>query len=142
MNKILYFAYGSNMDNFSMKRRCPGAENLGQGFIEDWSLRERICADISQAPGEKVFGVVWAVTPKCIKALDFYEGCPNLYKKIKIKVTWGESNNVSKAIVYVMTKKSAQENDDQPFERDYRNICAEGAKMNGVPVHQLFTSIL
>ena len=34
--KILYFAYGSNMDVERMKKRCPDAKKLSDGTLHGW----------------------------------------------------------------------------------------------------------
>lgn len=34
----IYIAYGSNMDMEQMKFRCPDAQLLGTGILENWRL--------------------------------------------------------------------------------------------------------
>ena len=38
MKTKMYIAYGSNMDLEQMQRRCPEAELLGTGRLENWRL--------------------------------------------------------------------------------------------------------
>ena len=38
MKTKMYIAYGSNMDLEQMQSRCPDAELLGTGRLENWRL--------------------------------------------------------------------------------------------------------
>ena len=38
MKTKMYIAYGSNMDLEQMQHRCPEAELLGAGHLENWRL--------------------------------------------------------------------------------------------------------
>jgi gamma-glutamylcyclotransferase (GGCT)/AIG2-like uncharacterized protein YtfP len=77
----LYFAYGSNMNHEHMKHRCPKAKYLRKMILPDYELVFRSVADVQEAPGKKVEGALFEITKDCEKALDRYEGYPNLYTK-------------------------------------------------------------
>ena len=136
----LYFAYGSNMNNSQMKHRCPRAVNMGPAVIKGWSLRQRLHADIDVDWDEQdeVHGVLWEVTPECVKALDLYEGCQhNYYYRTTIQVTL-ECGVTTWALVYIMTEEAKREREGYQFNPLYARDCAEGAEENGVPVHPLY----
>jgi hypothetical protein len=69
-----------------MAQRTPNARQLGSMYIPNWRLVFRNVADIEQSHNsDDLLPVgVWELTEDCEKALDFYEGFPNLYKKIEV----------------------------------------------------------
>ena len=79
--KMIYLAYGSNLNKDQMKMRCPDAIEVGKFFLPDWRLVFRGVADIEKADGFQVPVGAWEITNKCEKALDRYEGFPVLYRK-------------------------------------------------------------
>ena len=93
----LYFAYGSNLNHSSMATRCPNAKHLGAMYIPNWKLVFRHVADIVPSyDKEDLLPVgVWEITEDCEKALDFYEGYPTLYGKVKVNgiMTYKMNNN-------------------------------------------------
>ena len=86
MQKSYYFAYGANLCLEGMKWRCPAAEPISGFELEGWRLVFRGVADIEPSEGSKVSGALWRVTPQCIRALDRFEGYPDLYGKGKAKL--------------------------------------------------------
>lgn len=104
-----YFAYGSNMNLDQMAYRCPDAEVAGRCVLKDYRLAFRGnrtgwgVASILPEPGKEVQGLLWKITPKCEKGLDFYEGYPNLYgkKEVTVRTKTGEQANVA---VYIMNE--------------------------------------
>lgn len=75
----LYFAYGANLNRESMRDRCPAAIAFGPYRMEGFRLVFRNVADIEPAPGEAVHGVLWRITPECLRSLDCFEGYPEVY---------------------------------------------------------------
>jgi hypothetical protein len=71
-----YFAYGSNMNPIQMEERCPGADPVGVGYIDNYRtiINERGVATIVQAPGEYACGILWAISDRHIQTLDEKEG--------------------------------------------------------------------
>ena len=71
-----YFAYGSNMNPEQMEERCPGADPVGIGYIDNCRtiINERGVATIVPAPGEYACGILWAVSEGHIRTLDEKEG--------------------------------------------------------------------
>ena len=79
-----------NLDQ--MEFRCPNAEVIGNVMVKDYRLafrgnsRGNGVASILPEQGEQVSGVLWSITEKCEKSLDYYEGYPYLYGKQDILV--------------------------------------------------------
>lgn len=114
MTTKIYAAYGSNMNFLQMATRCPKAEVIGTGILEDYKLtfrgRFKGVANIEPCKGKSVPIVLWKITGECEENLDLYEGYPRLYEKKEIKVK--VSGKVKKAMAYIMTE-------------DYGNIPAK-----------------
>lgn len=72
---MLYFAYGSNLNVAQMARRCPAAVKVGPLVLPRARLVFRGVADVIPDDLCSVQGGVWRITPKCLRALDVYEGC-------------------------------------------------------------------
>lgn len=121
MKKYLYFAYGSNLNLLQMKGRCPEAQPIGRAVLPGHKLTFRGVADVIPAgQGHSVPGAAWAITSKCLKALDLYEGYPNFYDRKKEKITM-EDGQVYDAIVYYM--KGGKEHPPSP---GYYHTIADG----------------
>ena len=106
MSKKLYLAYGSNMNKWQMKYRCPDATAEGKAVLQDYELvfmgrSESAVANILPAKNESVPVVVWSISERDEKNLDVYEGYPHLYTKetVCVKLNGTEID----AMVYVMT---------------------------------------
>ena len=71
----LYFAYGSNMQRRAMQARCPGAQALGPAVLAGYRFFIGIdgWGSVKPAPGHKVHGVLWRLTPRDVAALHAYE---------------------------------------------------------------------
>lgn len=79
---MLYFAYGSNVDWYQMKGRCPSANFVGVAKLPDHRLAftrssvNRGCgvADAVPEAGRSVWGVVYEISALDIEMLDKSEG--------------------------------------------------------------------
>lgn len=71
----LYFAYGLNMDRAGMRQRCPGAVALGPAVLERhrFFIGPAGWGSVRAAPGERVHGVLWRLTPRDLAVLHAYE---------------------------------------------------------------------
>jgi gamma-glutamylcyclotransferase (GGCT)/AIG2-like uncharacterized protein YtfP len=100
VTRQLYFAYGSNLNVEGMARRCPDAEPVGIGCLDNWALTFRGVADIERRAGASVAGALWEISNRDLERLDRYEGYPSLYGRelVPIRTPWG----YAKAIAYVM----------------------------------------
>lgn len=107
MNKILYLAYGSNLNLEQMAHRSPTAKVVGATVLKDYKLLFRGGHGGSVATVEPMKGIVvpvllWEITPADEAALDRYEGFPFLYRKETVKVKLGKKN--VEAMVYIMNE--------------------------------------
>ena len=81
-----------------MARRCPHAREVGPVSLPGWRLvvGRKGYATIIRAPGARVMGVLWSLTPQCERTLDEFEEIDSgLFRRETIEVE-GEP-----ALVYV-----------------------------------------
>ncbi|KAF7553013.1 hypothetical protein G7046_g7227 [Stylonectria norvegica] len=79
-----YFAYGSNLHLKQMKRRCPNSKLIGWARLVDhrWQINERGYANVVEAAGQWVDGLVYEIDAKDEARLDINEGVSkNAYTK-------------------------------------------------------------
>ena len=118
---MLYFAYGSNLHLFQMKRRCKDSVFLKKINLKDFRLTFRSkyrAADIEIKKNSIVQGALFEISKSDEKKLDIYEDFPILYKKYYFSY-YGQ-----KVMTYTMTKKT-------PFmypTEKYLNIIKRGYK--------------
>lgn len=107
MKRKIYGAYGSNMNLEQMAHRCPKANVIGSGILQDYKLtfrgRYKGVANIEPCKGKEVPIVLWEISEECERALDVYEGYPSLYVKEEVKVM--VDDKPVKTMVYIMTKE-------------------------------------
>ena len=118
---MLYFAYGSNLNHFQMKRRCKDSIFLKKINLSNFKLTFRSkyrAADIEPKKNLSVPGALFEISKTDEKKLDFYEDFPTLYKKHYFYY-YGK-----KVMTYTMVKKSPFK---FPTER-YLNIVKQGYK--------------
>ena len=116
---MLYFAYGSNLNHFQMKRRCKDSIFIKKYELKDYRLTFRSkyrAADIEVKKNSIVPGGLFEISRSDEKKLDVYEDFPILYKKIYFKYY---SSNV---MTYIMVKKTEFR---YPTER-YLNVVKLG----------------
>ena len=77
----IYIAYGANLNKHNMAIRCPNAISKGSSKLQDYKLVFNNVATIVKSKGNSVEVALWEITDDCEKALDKYEGFPNLYRK-------------------------------------------------------------
>ena len=104
--KRLYVAYGSNLNTYQMRYRCPTARLVGTGVVKDHELqfkgrKDSAHATIAPSEGSTVPVAVWELQPRDEKALDRYEGFPNYYFKQDIPVEMKNGETVN-GMVYIM----------------------------------------
>ena len=118
---MLYFAYGSNLNHFQMKRRCKDSIFVKKINLKNFKLTFRSkyrAADIQRKINSKVPGALYEISKSDEKKLDVYEDYPSLYKKYYFKY-YGK-----KVMTYIMIKKTLF---TYPTER-YLNIVKKGYK--------------
>lgn len=128
---MLYFAYGSNMERFQMKRRCPGSRFVAKAKLYDHELTfvrpspsaTSGFADLKMAKGKVVEGVLWEIEEADLKALDEYEGSPREYVRRTVTVEVPDGRRVQ-VLTYVVVNPHG----DQPPSRRYLNLLIQGAE--------------
>ena len=118
---MLYFAYGSNLNHFQMKRRCKDSIYLKKINLKDYRLTFRSkyrAADIEPKKNSIVPGGLFKISKSDEKKLDLYEDFPTLYKKFYFEY-YGK-----KVMTYTMVKKTSFM---YPTER-YLNVIKRGYK--------------
>ena len=118
---MLYFAYGSNLHFFQMKRRCKDSVFIKKINLKNFQLTFRSkfrAADIEPKKNSIVPGGLFEISKSDEKKLDVYEDFPILYKKYYFSY-YGK-----KVMTYTMVKKSLFK---FPTER-YLNIIKRGYK--------------
>ena len=118
---MLYFAYGSNLHHYQMKRRCKDSIFLKKINLNDFKLTFRSkyrAADIEPKKNSIVPGGLFEISKSDEKKLDVYEDFPNLYKKYYF-LYYGK-----KVMTYTMTNKTLFR---FPTER-YLNVVKRGYK--------------
>ena len=118
---MLYFAYGSNLNHFQMKRRCKDSIFIKKVNLKNFRLTFRSkyrAADIEKKKNSIVPGGLFEISKGDEKKLDVYEDYPRLYKKYYF-FYYGK-----KVMTYTMVKKTSFE---FPTDR-YLGIVNRGYK--------------
>ena len=118
---MLYFAYGSNLNLFQMKRRCKDSVFLKKYELKGYKLNFRSkyrAADIEKSKNSLVPGALFEISKSDEKKLDVYEDYPILYKKLYFKYY----NNT--VMTYIMVNKTEFR---YPTDR-YLNVVKQGYK--------------
>lgn len=131
MQTEYYFGYGMNTNVAGMRRRCPAAKSLGHALLRDWRFRFAHHADVVPAPGGKVHGVLWTITPECLRSLDRLESYPHYYGR-KV-VTVEHRGREYQAWTYYMQPGMV----DAHPGKHYWDCLVEGYQEHGVPHSQL-----
>ena len=131
MNKRYYIAYGSNLNIYQMRFRCPTARIIGTAVIPNYELlfkgsKTGSYLTIEAQEGAQVPVAVWEVSEEDEKRLDRYEGFPTFYYKKELELTFtgiktGKKRK-RKCFVYIM-------HEDRPIgipSRSYVETCIEG----------------
>ena len=118
---MLYFAYGSNLNHFQMKKRCKDSVFVKKINLSNFKLTFRSkyrAADIEPKKNSIIPGALFKISKSDEKKLDIYEDYPNLYKKYYFYYY------KNKVMTYSMVKKTLFK---FPTER-YLNIVRQGYK--------------
>lgn len=113
-SQTLYFGYGSNLWQYQMTQRCPNSTYVGIGRLRGWRwiINERGYANVVQqsedpaalaqpagleahgdsadatveVAADKVWGLIYTLTPSDEAALDMNEGVPFAYTKEMLSI--------------------------------------------------------
>ena len=131
---MLYFAYGSNLNHFQMKRRCKDSIFLKKINLKDFRLTFRSkyrAADIEPKKNSIVPGALFEISKSDEKKLDVYEDYPILYRKIFFYYY------NKKVMTYFMNNKTEFR---FPTER-YLNVIKQGYKDCGLDKSYLVNAL-
>ncbi len=133
--KILYAAYGSNINLEQMAFRCPNSTVAGTAMLKGYELQFRHHDTIEQNEESEVPVLLWELDSQDERFLDKYEGWPKYYRKESITL---ELNGESvEAMIYIM-------NGDRPLESptaQYYDIIEQGYRENGLDTSYLETAL-
>ena len=121
---MLYFAFGSNLNQKQMKRRCKDSKYLGCYSLKNYKLVFRNyflgggVADIQKDKNSTVLGAIYKISKKDEKELDVYEDYPKTYIKKYFKILG------KKVMFYYMPKKTKH----VPPSKRYLNLIIQGYK--------------
>ena len=131
---MLYFAYGSNLNHFQMKRRCKDSIFIKKFELKGYKLNFRSkyrAADIEKKKNSIVAGGLFEISKSDEKKLDLYEDFPTLYTKIYFHYY------SKKVMTYFMNHKSDFR---YPTER-YLNVIKQGYKDCGLDKSYLIKAL-
>ncbi|HJO95999.1 MAG TPA: gamma-glutamylcyclotransferase family protein [Victivallales bacterium] len=134
-DKILYFAYGSNMLLNRLKKRVPSAVPLGTALLEHYTLS---CSKLSKDGSTKlsvkkgteqdeVYGVLYEINANEKKSLDKAEGLKRGYEEMNINVLFKGKN------VKAMTYYGTIENRNILPYKWYKAFVLAGARFHKFP---------
>jgi len=132
---VHYFAYASNLSRKQMSERCPDSQPKFIATLPNykliftgWSRKWRGgVASIKPFQGERVIGAVYEISPACLRSLDKYEGYPNTYSHLNVRVITEDGDRVE-AVTYI---KREQSEETQP-SREYLAVIQQGYKDWGI----------
>ena len=90
MGQVLYFAYGSNLDDDQMRSRCPSARVVARAVLPNYALAfggfshrwGGAVASVVRAKGARVEGLLYELNEGDLRALDRFEGHPFSYERV------------------------------------------------------------
>ena len=121
---MLYFAFGSNLNQKQMKKRCNDSKYIGCYSLKNYKLVFRNyylgggVADIQKDKNSTVLGAIYKISKKDEKELDVYEDYPKTYIKKYFKILG------KKVMFYYMPKKTMH----VPPSKRYLNLIIQGYK--------------
>lgn len=121
---MLYFAFGSNLNQKQMKRRCRDSKYIGCYSLKNYKLVFRNyflgggVADVEKKKNSSVLGAIYKISKKDEIELDIYEDFPKTYIKKYFRLLG------KKVMFYYMPKKTKHV---LPSKR-YLNLIIQGYK--------------
>ena len=121
---MLYFAFGSNLNQKQMKRRCRDSKYIGCYSLKNYKLVFRNyflgggVADVEKKKKSSVLGAIYKISKKDERELDIYEDFPKTYIKKYFRLLG------KKVMFYYMPKKTKNV---LPSKR-YLNLIIQGYK--------------
>lgn len=132
---VLYFAYGSNLNQAQLQRRCPGASLVSAGSLPDHRLAFTIhsvgwnggVADVVESLDDSVWGLLFRLTDDDLQTLDLYEGYPEHYTRFVASI------EAPAGIVDAWTYTASRKQEFVRPRRKYVDQIREAALHHGFP---------
>ncbi len=128
---MLYFAYGINMNDEEMLKNSPHAEYAGTAELESYKfiINRRGAATIIPSSRNRVYGVLWEVSPEEVKSIDGHEGLRrSACRLISVRVI-NSSGQRSEAFTYI----AADSEPSSKLRKDYLEQVIRAARYNELP---------
>ena len=133
-DEAYYFSFASNMKSAQMKSRCPSAQQVGIGVLQDHeivfnrrgSYRPGGVASVQQCEGKRVYGVIWKLNPAEFAELDNTEDLA-AYRRFEEKIQTLDGTNCQ-CYIY----KAIPQGIFQP-DPDYLKLVIEASKEQQLP---------
>ena len=134
--KVYYFAYGLLTDPRIMR----GAELIGRAELKNHRLEFRGFANVTESPGDTVYGALWQLPDGFLNHLDQIEGYPEMYDRRTVPVLCDGKKYTAE--VYKMTPHYQEYFDTRREPKlDYLSRLARGYIHVGVPNQQLHQAV-
>lgn len=138
MPRLLYFAYGANLDPEAMRRRAPSARPVGparlRGYRRAFTVRSPYwgaLADLLEEPEGEVWGLLYELEEADLARLDAFEDCPNLYTRFTVTVEREDGRPVPGVWVYAVRPERRE--GEFPPGLPYRRILEEAGRRFRLP---------
>jgi cation transport regulator ChaC len=134
-NSSWYFAYGSDLNSKQFRSRAGSVLEEITGELKNYELvfNKKVrggtaSANIRPAAGKSVHGVIYRIPEQAYRSLDRFEGAPEHYRRIEVRVTADGGREIP-AQVYIASKV---EKGLRPASHHLQTIV-EGAAAHGLP---------
>jgi gamma-glutamylcyclotransferase len=135
---VIYFAYASNMAPEVIAPLCPQHRYLGVARLPDHRLgftRRSVrtgtgVADVLQARGDMVWGVLYEISDDELAAIDRKEGYDWAYTRVELPVQLGGGGPACMAVTYIVRSKEPVE---VPPSKRYLGRIIAAARQRGLP---------
>ena len=138
---MLYFAYGSNMDEQRARAadRCPNARFIFNAVLPGYRLvftrhtdAGTGAADVIPDPACYVWGVVYDITDSDRRQLDAREGVAGRSYRPKEVLVHPHGDNEQRVMVLTYTISDPADTHEPP-SREYLSYLLRGARRSGLP---------
>ena len=127
-DKVIYFAYGANLNLDGMNMRCPGNKPLCRAVLNDYRFMFKGVANIEAVVDHNVHGALYEISKEHLQSLDRFEGYPRLYIRKTVPVIT-EDNRELQVVVYQMTDRNQYSSPSS----GYLNIILAGCRQWQLP---------
>jgi gamma-glutamylcyclotransferase (GGCT)/AIG2-like uncharacterized protein YtfP len=142
----IYFAYGSNLDEGQLRRRCPSSKLIGPAVLRGYRIgfagfslaRGGGVATIIPQRGARVQGLLYTLAGSDISQLDAFEGAPIFYQRRAIEVRRGKKGagrGLGTAWTYVLDRPEA------PPATPYLTVIGRAYRRLGFRYEALFEAV-